>query len=324
MSDATLTIHDREQLTAHDRWLCVELRHLAALEAIVREGTFRGAAERLGYVQSAISQQLSYLERLAGTRLIERSRGNAPITLTEAGALLLEHVDAVLARFHAAQSELTALVDGEAGTLRLGAFQSVASRILPHLLPGFTRSQSSVRVVPTETQTDLALFELVERGALDLAFCQLPLVDGPFERLELMHDPYVLLISSDSPLADREQAPPLSEIARMPLIGYNDPRAQQEAIAALQASGVEPEVRLHTDLDATLQAFVAADLGAAIVPYLSVDPQHPGTTVLELPELPARTIALIWHRERELPPSAEPFVQTARATCERLFRHAGR
>ena len=58
-----------------DRWLGLDLRHLIALKAIADEGSFGKAAEKLGYTQSAISQQIAALERIVGLRLIERDRG---------------------------------------------------------------------------------------------------------------------------------------------------------------------------------------------------------------------------------------------------------
>ncbi len=74
-----------------DAFLGIELRHLAALEAVATEGSFGRAALKLGYTQSAISQQIATLERLVGERLVERPGGPRPVTLTEAGAILLRH-----------------------------------------------------------------------------------------------------------------------------------------------------------------------------------------------------------------------------------------
>ena len=91
---------------AGDWWAGVELRHLVALDAVAREGSFRRAAERLGYVQSAISHQIAALESLVGQRLIDRSRGTRPLMLTPAGEVLLSHATAVIGEMRAAQADL--------------------------------------------------------------------------------------------------------------------------------------------------------------------------------------------------------------------------
>src|ERR671933_1423370 len=157
---------DRSQ----DRWLGVELRHLAALQALAEEGSFGRAAHRLGYTQSAISQQIAALERIVGERLIERPGGPRPVSLTEAGQLLLRHADAIVARLAAAKADLQALSGGEAGTLRIGIFQSVGERILPDVLRRFAASWPKVELALTESASDAELLALVERGELDLAF----------------------------------------------------------------------------------------------------------------------------------------------------------
>lgn len=94
---------------AGDWWVGVELRHLVALDAVAEEGSFRRAAERLGYVQSAISHQIAALESLVGHRLIDRSRGTRPLMLTPSGELLLRHAAAVIAQMRAAQADLSAV-----------------------------------------------------------------------------------------------------------------------------------------------------------------------------------------------------------------------
>ena len=105
---------------AGDWWVGVELRHLVALDAVAREGSFRRAAERLGYVQSAISHQIAALESLVGQRLIDRSRGTRPLMLTPAGELLLAHAGVVIAQMRAAQADLSAADANGSAVLRSG------------------------------------------------------------------------------------------------------------------------------------------------------------------------------------------------------------
>src|ERR1041385_8342048 len=120
-----------------DRWLGVEIRHFAALEAIAAEGSFGRAAERLGYTQSAASQQIATLARIVREGPVEGPGGPRPVSLTEAGELLLGHAESIVARLQAAQADLHALQTGEAGTLRVGMFQSAGARLLPEVMRRF-------------------------------------------------------------------------------------------------------------------------------------------------------------------------------------------
>jgi molybdate transport repressor ModE-like protein len=298
-----------------DSWLGVELRHFLALEAVAREGSFGKAALALGYTQSAVSQQIAALERIVGQRLVERPGGPKPVSLTEAGRLLLKHADAIAARVAAAQADLTALGDGEAGTLRVGVFQSVGQRILPELMRRYLLAWPQVKVSLTESANDEELLTLVERGDLDLTFSDLPLPEGPFESVELLRDPYVLVVASGSPFAGRDTPPTVRELAELDLIGHKHCRTikQLEANIKLPLNFV-----FRSDHNQTVQALVASGVGSALVPKLTMDPEDETTELIDIPKLPPRVIALAWHRDRYRTPAAHAFVDTAEAVTAEL------
>src|SRR5947207_7314250 len=148
------------------RWLGIELRHRIALEAVSREGSFGRAATSLGYTQSAVSQQIAMLERIVGEKLVERPGGPRPVSLTEAGRLLLRHADSIVARLQAAQADLHALRTGEAGVLRVGTFQSVGARLLPEIMRLFRDQWPKIEIALVERDSDEELAALVENGEL--------------------------------------------------------------------------------------------------------------------------------------------------------------
>ena len=297
-------------------WLGIELRHLAALEAVAREGSFRRAAARLGYVQSAISQQIAALERTVGERLVERSRGGSHVTLTETGELVLQHSDAILARLKAAQADVAALAGGGIASLRVGITQSVGVRILPAVMQRFTAAWPDVRFRPTEAPADLELYDAVERGDVDLSFVELPLPQGPFAAVELMHDPFVLVVRRDSPLARGPLS--LDALGTVPLIGHTECRGLARVEAQLRARGVEPEFAFRSDVNATIQALVGAGIGAAVLPLLAVDGNDQLTTMRELTQIPPRTLALVRHQDRHYSEAAKAFVEATQAVCAEL------
>ena len=299
-----------------DGLLGLELRHLVALEAIATEGSFGRAAQRLGYTQSAISQQIAALERIVGQRLIARPGGPRPVTLTEAGVLLLNHTEGIMARLQAANADLEALAAGDAGPLRIGTYQSVGARILPSLLQTFAAEWPKMDIQLVESTDDLELLKLVECGEADVTFCVFPLEPGPFEAVELMRDPYVLVVQAHSPLATREKPPTLREILELPLISYRSCRTTQRVEERLRLVGGEPKVVFRSDDNGTVQALVAAGVGVALAPRLTVDAADESIAVIDLGErVPPRLIGIAWHADRQVTTAARAFVEAAQSVC---------
>jgi len=299
-----------------DRWAALSVRHLLAFDAVAQERSFRAAAGRLGYTQSAVSQQIQALERIVGQRLVERTAGQRAVALTEAGELLLVHGARMLARAEAAQADLAALEAGSAGTLRVGIYQSAGARILPRVMARFAADWPRVQVRLTELADGFELLALVERGGLDLTFTALPLVEGPFEAVELLRDDYVLLAPAGSPLAASARQPRLADICGEPLIAWRQTRAGRGIEDRLRALGHDPEVIFRSDDSATLQGLVAAGVGVALVPRLTVDEDDPDVAVVALgDQLPPRIVAIAWHRDRHRSAAGLAFVDVARDVC---------
>lgn len=305
-----------------DSWFGVEVRHLSALVALDEERSFRGAADRLGYVQSAVSQQIAQLERIVGSRLVDRARGHAEVALTEAGGLMLVHANRILAELTAAEANLRAVQMEEGATeMTLGVFGSAATRVLPAVLALLTTREHELRVRTRETLGDADLFALVERGEVDAAFAELPVASDAFVTQTLFVDPTVLLVQADSPLARQGRAPTLPEIASLPLIADRTWRLLPEIEAAFRTAGHALEFPWSSSTNAATHALVGAGLGAALIPALAADVTNPGTAVINLGSLlPARTIVLFWHGRSSNVAAIRRLVHVVSLACRQLAR----
>lgn len=295
-------------------WLGVELRHLAALTAVADRRSFGRAAEQLGITQSAVSQQIAALERLVGQRLIERRGGTRGATLTESGSLLYAHAETIIARFVAAEAELRSAARG-VRTLRIGVFPSVGARILPWLIRDFVRIWPDVELRLSESPNDARLLALVERGALDLTFAQLPLDDSVFETAELLRDPYVLLVAADA-APSFDEPPTFEQVAGLRLIGYTHCRTLHHIETQLRTRGLEPQIIYRSDNCGTIQGLVASGVANALVPRLVAEPLEPNVRMLRLADdVPPRVIGIAWRRGDELSPPARAFADVALRLC---------
>ena len=303
----------------HELWLGVEVRHLAALRAVAEEGTFGAAAVRLGYAQSAISQQIAALERYVGHRLFDRPGGSRPVRLTRAGELLLGHAESIMTRLSAARIDLDSLGDGDrCGSLRIGAYQSVARTLLPLILQELGSDSAEVDFDLKESSDDQPLLELLENGELDVAFAELPLPEGMLEATRLLEDPYVLVVPESHAFAKLDRPLALEELADAALVTFRC-RSSARLTEALALHGATPRCVREVEDGATLHGFVRAGLGLGLVPRLAADVA--GKPLLAVPveaKLPPRVVAIAWHRDRLRTCSAGMFIDLAEEVAGRI------
>src|SRR5204862_7457191 len=144
----------------------LDVKRLKVLREVARSGSFSAAAEELGYTQPAISQQISALEREAGTRLLQR--GARGVTLTDAGRSLVDHSGAILARVAAAEQELEAIAGLRGGRVRLASFPTAGSTLVPLAIARFSRQHPAVELSLVEAEPEEAIPRL-KSGQLDVA-----------------------------------------------------------------------------------------------------------------------------------------------------------
>ncbi|NIH82598.1 LysR family transcriptional regulator [Amycolatopsis viridis] len=281
----------------------LDVRRLQVLRAVVVGGSISAAARNLGYTPSAISQQLSTLEREAGALLLERvGRGVRP---TPAGALLSEHAEALSVQLSQAEAELADLKAGRTGRLAIRYFATAGASLVPPAVAALRSEYPGV-------QLDLRLLEpgealsQVENGDADVAIV---VFHGEYrkagvEQYHLLDDPYRVTLPKTHPLA-RKKVVDLTDLADEPWINneVTPGPCRDVLMAACGAAGFVPNFAMECEDYATAQGFVAAGLGISLVPVLGLGAPQPGAVVRRIrnPE-PIRPIhAVVATRSRDQP-----------------------
>jgi DNA-binding transcriptional LysR family regulator len=248
-------------------------RLLLVHRTVVEQGTLRAAATALGYTVSAVSQQLSQLEREAGSALFEKAgRGVRP---TAAGLLLAEHASHILAAVDEAEGALADLRAGRTGRLRVVSFHSAGETLLPEAIAALRRQMPGLHVMPLVDETDGALRRL-RAGEVELVIVVEPFghADAPADdlhRAHLLDDEYRLLLPSDHPLT-RRRVVDLSALATTDWVVTTGPAdyVREATVTACRRAGFTPRLVAEGDEFAVTQGYVAAGLGAALVPVLAL------------------------------------------------------
>jgi LysR family hydrogen peroxide-inducible transcriptional activator len=270
------------------------LRQLRYLSALAEHRHFGKAAEACSVTQPALSMQIRELEKLLGTRLVERRPGD--VVLTEIGREVARRGELMLT---AARD----LVDfGQhrgrllSGRLVFGVIPTLAPYVLPKILPMLQQRYPDLRVEVRETQTKNLIEELV-RGTLDVIMLALPVAEADLETLELFSDPFLLAVPADDPRPANERVRAQDIDQRQLILLEEGHCLRDQALAYCAGERRDATLGLGATSLATVMQLVANGYGITLVPQVSIDVEVRDERVkllrFALPQ-PGRTIGLAW------------------------------
>jgi DNA-binding transcriptional LysR family regulator len=262
--------------------------HLRTLVEVTRLGSFAAAASRLGYTASAVSQQMSALERDTGVDLFQRSARS--IHPTEAALVMTRHAAKVLTDIEALMAAASRTHDATSQELRLGIFPSLATYVLPLILrnPAWKKLGIDLRVSVAEPAQTIQ--GLRTGGELDVALVYQVGQSGlawphTVNRQWIGDDEFrVVLPAAWGFRADAKVA--ADHLSDMPWIVHHPGTSDATVIERLFAScNLHPRVVAYSDdFHASLE-MTASGLGAALVPELALRHRPAGVVVLDVPEI---------------------------------------
>lgn len=268
----------------------VHPRRLRLLRDLAALGTVTAVAERLGYTPSAVSQQLSVLEREVGTSLLER-RGRG-VELTAAGRALVAETDGVFDALERATAAATQAADELAGPVDVGSIASAGATLVPRALE-FLRAGTPQLTVRFHHLDDRGIDEL-RRGGLDVWVAQrysiLPTrEEARLEVRTVFREPVGLAVP-----AVRDAGPELMRYRDLPWVGGPPGSACAELLARLsEGAGIVPDVRHRSEDPAVMMRLVAADLAVAVLPWLATDRVPDGVVIHPLADVERRLDAFV-------------------------------
>jgi molybdate transport repressor ModE-like protein len=290
----------------------LDIRRMKVLREVAAQGSFSAAAEALNFTQSAVSQHVAALEREAGTQLVERRRGGA--RLTDAGRVLVQHADAILARIDSAEEELAALAGLRGGRLRLVSFQSGGATLAPRAVAAFHTRHPAVELSMAEAEPDEACARL-RTGDVDIALVydhpSVPeLIGADIELTHLVDDVYEAVIPAGHALARRRRLS-LDDLAGDAWVCSSPRNGCRPIIENLcREAGFQPRVAFEADETQAVQALVAADMGVTMLPRLALASVHPGVLVRPLTGSPMRRISAARLEGAHRSPASDAMLQT--------------
>ncbi len=290
--------------------------HVRTLSEVLATGSLSEAAARLGYTASAVSQQISALERTTGLVLFER--GARTIHPTRAAVALGERCTRFLDQLAALEHEVRALAAGERGLVRVGSFPTAGAALIPWALARFVQQQPGAEVSLEEGEPD-ELLPLLLSDTLDVALVYVydlvpRTVPAQLTVTELLHEPLRVLLPPAHPGRDEERVP-LGALAEETWISSREDTAGARSLSLLCATaGFAPRVAFRTNDYGAVSELVAAGLGVALVPGLALR-AAPGPLPLA-GDAPGRRVLAI-HRTANpnplLPPLLDALTRAAAA-----------
>ncbi|HKE68556.1 MAG TPA: LysR family transcriptional regulator [Nocardioidaceae bacterium] len=293
----------------------MDVRQLRCVDAVARHQHFTRAAEELHLAQSALSHQIRRLERELGTPLFERT--SRRVITTEAGRVVAARARRIFAELDGAREEVDELRGVLRGRIRIGALLPAGEVDVPGLLANFSRAHPGVEVDLYEGIAD-DMFRRLTGDDLDAAICLLagdPPDDLAVEPLS--QDEVVAAFAPDQ--APRARHVTIADLGEMTIVATRRGSAITHALdQRFAAAGQQLRLALESGDPFLLRSLAARGFATAILPRSLTAIDGPAIEVRSLRPALRLPVALVWRRERDVPPAARTFIEFVRhATATR-------
>src|SRR5581483_6794702 len=270
--------------------------------------SFTKAAQINGVTQSAVSQQISALERAFKSLLIERSKKK--FRLTREGQVLYDYSKQIIQTFESLQSKLQELKDIISGTIRIATIYSIGLHDLPPYIKKFLKSYPTVNV-HVEYRRANQVYEDVLGNVVDLGLVAYPLKDSKLEIVPLRKDPLVLICHPQHQFA-KQKTTKLKAIAGQKFIGFEPDIPTRKALdKILKENSVEVHTVMEFDNIETVKRAVEIDAGVSIVPQSTIN-QEISKQTLSAVQIDDgdfyRPLAAIYKKNKVLSPAMKQFL----------------
>lgn len=303
----------------------MELMQLEMFVAMVEEGNFHRAAERVFRTQPALSMALRKLEAEIGAPLFDRSNRSA-YTLTDAGDLLYGQARRLLRLRDETLASIEKLRSYQSGAVRIGANESTSLYLLPKLLRSFHAQYPSLEIEIIRKLSRLLPDELRQRN-IDFGVLSFKPKDGDLEARSLMQDEIVLIVSPQDRLASLGRVH-ITDLGSTQFIAHNVRSLAVKKVAdAFHKHRTPLNVKMRSDAIEGIKKFVAMNMGAGFVPLMCVADEAKRGEVVVVPLdgfRHQRTLWLVHRRTDAHSYAARAFMQAAASTADWLNGEIGK
>ena len=277
----------------------VKLSQLRALATVAATGNFSEAALELNVSQSTVSHSIAALEEALGVVLVHRGRQGA--SLTHVGSRIFAQAQQVLSLIDEMGREAVRARGIKGGQVRVAAFRSLASEILPEAIAELNERHPTVQVSITEFETTRGLIDSLQEGKTDFAVAEL-LDSEEFETFYIMEDPFIALLP---PGTHGPGTPQLTweDLRKQPLITSSSDCCRV-VMPFLQQAQPPIEIAYLIANDSTSVSMTRQGLGITILPKLAAQPIPSGVQIAQLPFSLARPLGINWPKNMLLTPAA--------------------
>ncbi|HEY5345173.1 MAG TPA: LysR family transcriptional regulator [Verrucomicrobiae bacterium] len=276
--------------------------------------SFTKAAQINGVTQSAVSQQISALERTFKSLLIERSKKK--FRLTREGQVLYDYSKQIIQTHESLHSKLQELKDIISGTIRVATIYSIGLHDLPPYVKKFMKHYPTVNV-HVEYRRANQVYDDVFSNVVDLGLVAYPQKDTKLEIVPLRKEPLVLICHPQHPFA-KQKSIKLKSLAGQKIIGFEPDIPTRKALdKILREYGVEIKHVMEFDNVETVKRAVEIDAGISIVPSGTVAQEINKNTLVAVQIEEGefyRPLAVIYKKNKVLSPAMKQFLSTLKET----------